>query len=208
MERDINQLLPIVKQKLLEFQAKAKAQGVDFIVTSVYRSSLEQDNLFLRPFDGIDNDKDGRVDEADEKITNARGGQSYHNWRCAFDIVPIVQGKAIWSNQSLWNKLGAIGQSCGLEWGGSWTGFVDMPHFQYTAGYTFKDFIDNKVDYKKFDLPTAPVTPAPVVAQPVAQVDTITPLRLKLISQLDAKDFKGAKDTTSYLFTELAKKLN
>lgn len=202
MERDINQLLPIVKQKLLEFQAKAKAQGIDFIVTSVYRSPLEQDMLYLRPFDGIDNDKDGLIDEANEKITNARGGQSYHNWRCAFDIVPIVQGKAIWTNQMLWTKLGAIGQSCGLEWGGSWTGFVDQPHFQFTAGYTFKDFIDKKVDYKKFDIPVA----TPVTSQPV--VDTITPLRVKLNSQLDAKDFKGAKDTTSYLFTELAKKLN
>lgn len=206
MERDINQLLPIVKQKLLEFQAKAKAQGIDFIVTSVYRSIEEQDKLFLRPFDGIDNDKDGLVDEANEKITNARGGQSYHNWRCAFDIVPIVQGKAIWSNQSLWNKLGAIGQSCGLEWGGSWTGFIDQPHFQYTAGYTFQDFIDKKVDYKKFDIPT-PVPVAKPVTPPVVAIDTITPLLSKLISQVGLKDYKGAKDTTSYLFTELIKKI-
>lgn len=35
--------------------------------------------------------------------------------------------------------------------------------------------------------------------------DTITPLRIKLNSQLDSKDFRGARDTTSYLFTELSK---
>ena len=145
MTKDINDLLPIVKQKCLDFQAKAKAQGIEFIVTSVYRSKEEQDMLYLHPFNGIDDDGDGKIDEPDEKITNARGGQSFHNWRCAFDIVPVIQGKAIWNNNDLWNRLGKIGMSCGLEWGGSWTGgFVDIPHFQYTAGYTFNDFINNK----------------------------------------------------------------
>lgn len=180
--------------KALEFQAKAKASGIDFIITSVYRSKEEQDKLFLQPFDGIDNDKDGLIDEANEKITNARGGQSYHNWRCAFDIVPIVQGKAIWNNVQLWNKLGAIGQSCGLEWGGSWPSFPDVPHFQYTAGYTFQDFMSGKVDYSRFDVPKT------------NDLDTISPLVEKLNVQIKEKNFKEAKNTVSYLFTELSKK--
>lgn len=38
-------------------------------------------------------------------------------------------------------------------------------------------------------------------------VDTITPLLSKLTSQVSAKDYKGAKDTTSLLFSELIKKI-
>lgn len=41
------------------------------------------------------------------------------------------------------------------------------------------------------------------VTQP--KVDTVSPLVAKLNAQVAAKDYKGAKDTCSYLFTELAK---
>lgn len=151
MSTSLNDLLPVVKRKALEFQKKCKSQGIDIIFTCTYRTPLEQDMLFLRPYDGIDNDRDGRVDETDEKVTNAKAGESLHNWRCAFDIVPVVNGKAIWSNQSLWNKIGSIGQSIGLEWGGSWQNFKDMPHLQYTLGYTWQDFKNKKVDITKFN---------------------------------------------------------
>ena len=43
------------------------------------------------------------------------------------------------------------------------------------------------------------------LVSPPAQKDTVTPLQIKLNAQLNAKDFKGAKDTVSYLFNELSK---
>jgi peptidoglycan L-alanyl-D-glutamate endopeptidase CwlK len=184
MTKDINDLLPIVKKMAAEFQSKAKLAGIDFVVTSVYRSIEEQNAIYAQ----------GRTVPG-AIVTNAKGGQSFHNWKVAFDIVPVIAGKAIWNDDALWSKLGQIGTSVGLEWGGSWQNFKDLPHFQFVAGYSFQDFIDKKVDYKKFD----------VAVQPI--VDTVQPLVDKLNSAVAAKNYKLAKDTCSYLFTELAKKV-
>lgn len=154
MTKSLDELLPIVKAKALEFQALCKRSGIDIIFTGTYRSREEQDKLFNQPFDHIDNDGDGRIDEGDEKVTLARGGQSYHNHRVAFDVVPVIYGKAIWNNAQLWAKIGKLGQSIGLEWGGSWGQFPDVPHFQYTCGYHWMQFSDGTADLTKFNLPT------------------------------------------------------
>lgn len=154
MTKSLDELLPIVKAKALEFQALCKKSGIDIIFTGTYRSREEQDKLYNQPFDHIDNDGDGRIDEGDEKVTLARGGQSYHNHRVAFDVVPVVYGKAIWNNAQLWAKLGKLGQSIGLEWGGSWEQFPDVPHFQYTLGYNWMQLSDGTADLTKFNLQT------------------------------------------------------
>lgn len=44
--------------------------------------------------------------------------------------VPVLDGKAIWNDEILWGKVGALGESVGLEWGGRWARFPDRPHFQ------------------------------------------------------------------------------
>ena len=140
MSRNLNDLLPIVKIKAQDFIQRCKDQGITILVTCTYRSLQEQDILYAQ----------GRT-ASGSIVTNAKGGQSFHNWRVAFDIVPIVNGKCIWNNNALWSKLGQIGQSVGLEWGGSWKSFPDVSHLQYTLGYSFNDFINKKVDLTKFN---------------------------------------------------------
>ena len=74
-------------------------------------------------------------------VTNARAGQSYHNWRVAFDFVPIVHGKAQWSDVATFTNCGEIAESVGLEWAGRWKGkFREMAHCQYTNGLSLADF--------------------------------------------------------------------
>ena len=53
-------------------------------------------------------------------VTRARGGQSYHNFGLAFDIVVIdAVTKAGWDDRHHgWGIAGALGKSVGLEWGG------------------------------------------------------------------------------------------
>jgi peptidoglycan L-alanyl-D-glutamate endopeptidase CwlK len=70
------------------------------------------------------------------RVTMAKGGQSYHNFGLAFDIVVLdAVGKADWdASHPGWAHAGALGKSVGLEWGGDWTGFKDWPHFQYSGG--------------------------------------------------------------------------
>ena len=64
-----------------------------------------------------------------------RRGQSDHNVGVAVDIVPIVDGRANYKvPESVWNTIGAIGESVGLSWGGRWTSFKDRPHFYDRGG--------------------------------------------------------------------------
>ena len=80
-------------------------------------------------------------------VTNARGGQSWHNYKVAFDVVPLVHGKPVWSTSGndfhTWETIGHIGKGVGLEWGGDWK-FVDFPHFQATGGLTLADLQEGK----------------------------------------------------------------
>lgn len=80
-----------------------------------------------------------------KKVTNARGGESYHNYGLAIDIVIINDGKAVWSRGEDfdgdkipdWMEVVKIFKKHGWEWGGDWK-FKDYPHFQKTFGYTCK----------------------------------------------------------------------
>lgn len=63
-------------------------------------------------------------------ITNARGGDSWHQYGLAADLVFKVEGKWSWDGALPWHDLGELGMGLGLEWGGSWLGKVDKPHFE------------------------------------------------------------------------------
>lgn len=111
-----------------------KDKGIDVILTSTYRDKESQDALYAQ----------GRTTPG-KKVTNAKGGQSMHNWRVAFDVVPVINGKAVWNDDNLWNRVGEIGESVGLEWGGRWSKFIDRPHLQFTQGLTLADFNAGKM---------------------------------------------------------------
>ena len=123
--RSLDDLTPPAKKRVLSFIEAAKAKGIDLLVTSTYRDKESQAALFAQG-----RTLPGRV------VTNAKPGESFHNWRCAVDVVPIVNGKAVWDDNALWLKIGVIGESCGLEWAGRWKTFKESPHFQYTGGLT------------------------------------------------------------------------
>lgn len=105
--------------------------GIRIQVTQGLRTWKEQDRLYAKGRTGAPIGKKHRV-------TNAKGGSSYHNFGLAFDTVVLSsKGKPDWdSSNPAWKRAGQIGKSVGLEWGGSWKTFKDFPHFQYTAGLT------------------------------------------------------------------------
>jgi hypothetical protein len=129
--RDINELAPVLKRAASELLSRAKKAGVNILITSTYRDIEKQNALYAQ----------GRTAPG-SIVTNCRGGDSYHNWRAAFDFVPLnSSGSAIWDSSSPnWATVGKIGMEMGMTWGGSWTGFVDKPHFEYTAGLKIADF--------------------------------------------------------------------
>ena len=123
--RDLKELHPVVQEKARKFISAAKKEGIDVLVTSTYRDNESQNALYAQG-----RSKPGRI------VTNARAGQSWHNFRCAFDVVPIVNGKAQWNDMRTFRRLGEIGKSVGLEWAGDWKSFKEYAHFQWTGGLT------------------------------------------------------------------------
>lgn len=109
--RDLNDLTPEVKAKAEAFIAACLLEGIDILVTSTYRDNEAQTALYAQ----------GRTKRG-VIVTNAKAGYSYHNFRVAFDVVPLVNGKPVWNTKGLdrplWQKIGAIGKQCGLEWAG------------------------------------------------------------------------------------------
>ena len=132
--RDLNELLPLVKSKVEEFIELCKQENIDLLVTSTYRDIESQNELYSQG-----RTKEGKI------VTNARGGESFHNYRCALDIVPIVNGKPDWDgSHPVWAKIGEIGTKCGLEWAGNWKSFKELAHFQFTNGLTLSDLKSGK----------------------------------------------------------------
>lgn len=122
--RDINELLPVVRAKVEKFQQLCEENGIDLLITSTYRDAASQSALYAQ----------GRTVPG-SIVTNAKPGQSWHNHRCAIDVVPLVNGKANWNTKDpVWAKLGELGKQAGLEWAGDWKRFREMAHFQYTGG--------------------------------------------------------------------------
>lgn len=70
-----------------------------------------------------------------ERRRGVRPGNSYHNYGLAFDIVPTAYKTLKHWNPTgeYWERLGRIGESLGLEWGGRWSD-PDSPHFQIPRG--------------------------------------------------------------------------
>ncbi len=120
--RDINELTPLTQEKCHEFIRLCKLSGIDILITSTYRDNECQASLYAQ----------GRTTPG-KRVTKAGPGHSFHNWRVAFDFVPLVNGKAIWEDDALWAKCGKLAGKAGLEWGGDWE-FTDKPHCQNTQG--------------------------------------------------------------------------
>jgi peptidoglycan L-alanyl-D-glutamate endopeptidase CwlK len=103
--------------------------GLAILITQGLRTWEEQDSLYAL----------GRTTPPIGKgniVTNAKGGQSFHNFGLAFDIVVLDSvGKADWdTNHPGWAMAAKIGKSLGLEWGGDFKSLKDLPHYQYTCG--------------------------------------------------------------------------
>ncbi len=136
---DLKFLKPKVRQLAESLIVGCEREGFEIIISRGLRSIEEQNKFYAQ----------GRT-EPGNIITLVKGGFSFHNYGVAFDIRPMVKEGDEEEKKRLYQKAGTIGMKLGLEWGGTWTEFLDMPHFQYRAGYSIDDFRNDKVDWNKF----------------------------------------------------------
>ncbi len=125
---------PLVAERAGRMIVQCAGAGIPILITQGLRTCEEQDALYAR----------GRtVPPLGQQhiVTKARGGYSWHNFGLAFDIVVLdAIGKANWDTKHpAWAQAAAVGKSLGLEWGGDWRGFKDLPHFQYTGGLSLAE---------------------------------------------------------------------
>ena len=126
--KDITKLHPRLQEKFKLLQKKCAQKGIKIRATECLRTAKEQDALYAK----------GRTAPG-PKVTNASGkdAKSMHQWGVAVDIVIDMDADKDRDvdirdlyNVKLLNVVGKIGESIGLEWGGSWKSIVDKPHFQ------------------------------------------------------------------------------
>lgn len=127
---DLSSLNPYVATLARRFLALTRQNGLDVRITTAFRSWDEEDKLFAQ----------GRTTPG-EIVTNARGGDSYHNWGLAFDAAPYENGQ-VTTDQSKFIRMGKLGEQVGLQWGGTFKSLVDYPHFQYTFGLGTWDLLN------------------------------------------------------------------
>ena len=126
--KDVTQLHPTLQKKIKELKKLCADNGITIRITECLRTVSEQDALYAK----------GRT-KPGSKVTNCQGKSysSMHQWGVAFDYVidqdtdkdGDVDIRDLY-NVKLMNVVGKIGESIGLEWGGSWKSIVDKPHFQ------------------------------------------------------------------------------
>ena len=121
--RKIDDLHPYVAKLCRAFVAACKKDGIDILITSTWRDNESQNALYAQ----------GRT-KPGKKVTNAKAGQSFHNYKLAFDFVPIVNGKAQWNDLATFKRAGAIGERLGLDWAGRWVSFKELAHLQWSGG--------------------------------------------------------------------------
>lgn len=118
--RSLAVLHPIFRPKAEAFLKAANTAGLDVLVYCTLRTMQEQADLYAQG-----RTKPGRI------ITNARPGQSAHNFGLAFDGAPLIGGKIDWDPENpVWDLYGKVATDSGLEWAGNWVSFKEYPHIQ------------------------------------------------------------------------------
>ncbi|WP_420489290.1 M15 family metallopeptidase [Neobacillus niacini] len=136
------ELHPIVKDRSTQLIQQSAAKGIVIVITDDFRSVEDQDRLFEK----------GRT-VAGNIVTNAKGGESYHNFGLAIDFaIKTPSENVIWDMQydgnqngkADWNEVVELAKALGFEWGGDWTQFKDYPHLQMNFGLTLADLQNGK----------------------------------------------------------------
>lgn len=125
----IKTLHPLIRVATTAVLEACEERGIKVRVTQALRSWAEQDALY----------EQGRTTKG-LIVTQARGGQSWHNYGLAWDFCLLsADGKSISFNRNLdingnlepdWMEVVNIAKANGFEWGGDWKFHKDYPHFE------------------------------------------------------------------------------
>ena len=102
------------------WQIDSMAPELALEVTQGWRTWAEQDALFNQV----------------PKVTEVRGGYSWHNFGLACDVAPFSAGQPDWNiAHPDWARIVSLGNTVGLFSGSLWRTFPDYPHLQLTGRF-------------------------------------------------------------------------
>lgn len=200
---------PVVKESALEVIRRAYKEGILVQISSGYRSFADQNALYAQG-----RTKPGNV------VTKARGGYSNHNFGLAVDYFLVSDdGKtALWTVNSKWKRVAAIGKELGFSWGGDWKSFPDYPHLEMTGGLSTaqlragqKPRLVSKVSTKPVRKP-APAKPPASKTQSIVdylnsiKVDSSPANRKKIAAAHGIKNYTGTAAQNIQLLDSVKKK--
>ena len=117
--RGVEHLHPKLQKICADLVKTCENNQINVKITDTLRSKEEQNKLYAQ----------GRTAPG-SIVTNVQYPNSAHNWGVAFDICRNEKGREYDDSDGFFAKVGKIGQSLGLTWGGSWKSFQDKPHFE------------------------------------------------------------------------------
>lgn len=143
VSRLLADLHPIVCAKAEAFLELCSVGQTPVLVYFTYRSIEEQDELYRQGRRGVPGER---------IVTNAKGGESAHNFRAAFDCIPLVDGQPWWEPrqgqkeqwEETWAKIGKCAEKVGLDWyGDPWGAHLpwDVGHFEEPGWKYAKEFL-------------------------------------------------------------------
>jgi peptidoglycan L-alanyl-D-glutamate endopeptidase CwlK len=133
-ERNLATLDPKAQERFRAFIEEAKEvarkENTQYVAIGGDRTWRQQDALYA-----IGRTKPGRI------VTNAKGGQSNHNFGLALDFGVFRDGKYLDTAMPnlaahVHKQVGKLAKKHGLEWGGAWQRFKDLPHFEVSTPFT------------------------------------------------------------------------
>ncbi len=147
---DTKDMKPKVHRTMDLLVQRRAAAHAPITITQGWRSAAYQNQLWQ-----IGRDAHGNV--IGHTVTDAKGGQSLHEFGVAFDCAFVKPTGEIWwpsadihsaEYAQYWAPLVADAAFLGLEHGDR--GYWDCPHFEMRLGYSLADFQTHKIDESKF----------------------------------------------------------
>jgi peptidoglycan LD-endopeptidase CwlK len=121
-EARLGEVMPELVNIIRNLADQLAMEGIFIKVTQGLRTWDDQDKLYA-----IGRTLPGR------EVTNAQGGESWHNYGAAIDVVPLEGTIPDWdASHPSWARIVALGEAQGLRSGISWH---DMPHFELTGPF-------------------------------------------------------------------------
>ena len=120
----IAKLHPKVRQTFTDFITECEnTLNITLRIIQGLRTINEQNALYAQ----------GRTTKG-SIVTNAKGGQSFHNYGLAIDVAEMdATGQVNWNYDM--SKLKPIADKYKITWGGSFKSIVDKPHFEINFGF-------------------------------------------------------------------------